>query len=410
MGHLPVGLRAYLAAVMALAAIMLAAAAATGPIAGPRLYIAPIIFAFAVVALRTPLRLDHKRKLTLEDSATLAAALLLVPPLAMALTGLATLTLRFSKTRWYERAFNAAKSAIAVGVASLLYRALTPEPSTSAIDPINGAIAALAKYLTSVTLVDLAIAFQAGRPPATTWWQRRRPGVVPAIGTHLFGLLGAVAGATQPWVIALLAVPSATMWLLMRENVRARERASALLYELADVAELHEPFSRGRSREASLLAERIAHRMGMTAERVGVVRDAARLQHVGVVDVPSGSSTTAVDQHAEMGARRLAQLPELSEHALIVRCHHEHLDGSGPRGMRGTEIPTEAFIVGIADEYVSLLRSSADGRSLSTDEIATRIEHGRGTRWPADVADALLAELRPAAADAGAAITVRSLA
>src|SRR5919198_984058 len=254
MDHLPARLRTYLLVVMATSAGLFALALAVGP-------------------LRTPLRLDHKKKITLEDAATLAAALLLTPAVAMLVTGLATLTLRFSRTKWYERAFNASKSAIAVGVASLLYRALTPDPSHAVIDPWNGAVAAVTKYLVSVTLVDLAIALQAGRPPATSWWQRRRPGIVPALGPHLFGLLGAVAGATQPWVIGLLAVPSATIWLLMRESARARERASALLYELADVAELREPYSRGRSREASHLAERIARRMGMSAERIAVIRD-----------------------------------------------------------------------------------------------------------------------------------------
>ena len=132
MRNLPLGLRTYLIAVMASAVLLLAILFALGPVVAPRLFIAPIIFLFAVIALRAPLRLDHKKKLTLEDAATLAGALLLVPALAMLIAGVATLTLRFARTKWYERGFNAAKSAIAVGVAAILYRALTPDASLAA--------------------------------------------------------------------------------------------------------------------------------------------------------------------------------------------------------------------------------------------------------------------------------------
>src|SRR3981081_4850498 len=81
--------------------------------------VAIVLLVLATAAQLRPVHLTQKIKITVEDAATFAAALLLGPGLAMlvaaASTGLAGLRAR---TSWYNRAFNVAAVAIDTGAAA----------------------------------------------------------------------------------------------------------------------------------------------------------------------------------------------------------------------------------------------------------------------------------------------------
>lgn len=392
---MPRAMRLYLVGTMAGALVAIVVAAFAWPPDGNS-PLGILVFVLAAIALREPIRLNRKTKITLEDAITFAGALLLSPAVAMLAAGGSTLVaLRFRSTKWYERGFNAAKAALAVGIAGALYHMLAAVPSRDIIDPIAAVAAGAAKYLTSATLVDLAVAFQLRRSPFAKWGSRRRTGAVPALGLHLFGMLGAVAAAREPWVLVLLLVPTAAMFLLLRESDRARSRAGALLQELADLADLRDPYGRAHARDVAALAERLASRLRFEPDQVALVRDCARLQNLGLLDIAAphvAIDDHALRQHAELAERRVARIPNLAEHALIVGAHHEQPDGNGyPRGLRGREVPLEASLICLAEAYVALARR--DGAALSDEEIRAELERGRGSRWHEAGVDALLALL-----------------
>ena len=392
MRHMRRGLRLYLLAVMVAAALAVVAASLFLPLDANPLGI--LVFLLAAIALREPVRLNRKTKLTLEDAVVFAGALLLSPAVAMFVAGGSTLVaLRFaSGTKWYERAFNAAKATLAVGIATIAYHALANVPARDVIDPLAAVVAGVAKYLVSSTLVDLAVALQLHRSPLAGWWSRRRAGVVPALGLHLFGLLAAVAAAREPWALVLLLVPTAAMLVLLRESDRSRSRAAALLHELADLADLRDPRGRTHARDVAELAERIARRLRLDPEQVALVRDCARLQNLGLLDL--APPHVAIDEltlrrHAELAEQRLARVPSLSEHALVVGAHHEQPDGNGyPRGLRGRQVPLESSVIGLAESYVGFTRRN--GAPIPEEEIRKELERGRGSRWHEAAVDALI--------------------
>src|SRR5262249_41665867 len=60
-------------------------------------------------------------------------------------------------------------------------------------------------------------------------------------------------------------------------------------------------------------------------------------------------------RHPLTGAQIVAPLEFFDDGAIIVRHHHERLDGSGyPDGLRGDAIPQGARIVAVADVYDAL--------------------------------------------------------
>ena len=84
-------------------------------------------------------------------------------------------------------------------------------------------------------------------------------------------------------------------------------------------------------------------------------------------------------QHPLTGAQILAPLEFFTDGMLIVRHHHERLDGSGyPDGLSGSAIPIGARIVAVVDVYDALTSDRAYRRALSHDAGAERLRRDAG--------------------------------
>ncbi|MFH1177239.1 MAG: HD domain-containing phosphohydrolase [Acidobacteriota bacterium] len=71
--------------------------------------------------------------------------------------------------------------------------------------------------------------------------------------------------------------------------------------------------------------------------------------------------------HPEMGALIVERIGKLERAAEIIRCAHEHFDGSGyPRGLKGEEIPLESRIILAVDAFDAMImdRPYSNGRPL----------------------------------------------
>ena len=113
------------------------------------------------------------------------------------------------------------------------------------------------------------------------------------------------------------------------------------------------------------LAVAVGRRLGLSEERMHLLRWAGRLHDIGKIGVPNailrkpGRLTDAefevIKRHTVRGYRLTARSGALAEIAPIVRAHHEKMDGSGyPDGLRGEEIPLEARIVAVSDVWDAL--------------------------------------------------------
>ena len=108
-------------------------------------------------------------------------------------------------------------------------------------------------------------------------------------------------------------------------------------------------------------------------------------------------------RHPVTGAQIVAPLEFFDEGAIIVRHHHERLDGSGyPDGLRGTRIPLGARIVAVADVYDALTSERPYRASLPHAEAMRVMLQERERTLDGRALDALVAVLgsarRPRAA------------
>jgi HD-GYP domain-containing protein (c-di-GMP phosphodiesterase class II) len=180
------------------------------------------------------------------------------------------------------------------------------------------------------------------------------------------------------------------------------------LLGLANAIDAKDPYTRGHSDRVSRWSRRLGVALDLEPHAVEIVAQAGLLHDLGKIGVPehvlrkqgplADDEWALMRRHPLIGAEIVAPLDFFAAGALVIRHHHERVDGRGyPDGLVGDQIPVGARIVAVADVYDALTsdrpyRKALDratalaylgreaGRSLDEDAVATFIGLVRGSR------------------------------
>lgn len=149
--------------------------------------------------------------------------------------------------------------------------------------------------------------------------------------------------------------------LVNRQSLQEQEqRMLRILKQMVDIFESGTSPWRFHSERVSSLAGRLASRLGLPAHEQQQLRDLAYLHHLGLLVSPptTGLSEQAHEmQQVLLGSRIIETIPHLQAQAPAIRYYAEHWDGSGfPDGLRGTQIPLYARLIGVAYAFERLLQ------------------------------------------------------
>jgi putative nucleotidyltransferase with HDIG domain len=398
-------LRLYVTCIVSLTVPTLAFAAHQRPLSPVEVASAGILFGFAWIAQRFPIHLGPKLKVTVEDAATFAAALVLPPAIAMLLAGSSNLLgFRFNgKMPLYNRLFNAAAALLSTGGAALSFQLLRTDTRIAG-DALAIIAAAAVAYLLRTELVDGAIALQLRRSPLAAWWLDHRRDIAQLGCLYALGGLAAIIAQDQPWALFLFVAPVGLILVSFRETIRLRSQTRAAILGLADLIDARDAYTFGHSMRVADYAERLARRFGMQPAQIELVREAARLHDVGKISTEdrilrkpgrlAPDEMAEMRKHCEHGYEFLKQLPEFWEGAELVRLHHERFDGTGyPRGIGGTELPQEASIISVADAWDAMTSDRPYRRALDAGQAKAELLRLRGAQWDPRVVDTFVAML-----------------
>ena len=141
------------------------------------------------------------------------------------------------------------------------------------------------------------------------------------------------------------------------------------------------------------LARRTGARMGLDHMELLELELAALLHDVGKLRVPrellrkpaplSDSEERLMRTHAAWGAELVSGVPGLQAVALIVRHHHERVDGSGyPNRLAGVHIPVASRIMAVCDTYGAMTSRAPTGSSASRTRRSASCATWPGTVRP----------------------------
>jgi two-component system, cell cycle response regulator len=174
-----------------------------------------------------------------------------------------------------------------------------------------------------------------------------------------------------------------------------RQTTDVLLRALAE----RHPDLDGHSCDVALLAETTARSLGLEADDMEAVRQAAQLHDIGKVAIPEAILHKAgpldddewifMRRHSEIGERIIGEAPALSRVAAMVRASHERFDGGGyPDGLSGRDIPLGARIVAVCDAFDAMITERPYSPAKTPDEAERELRACAGTQFDPVVVEA----------------------
>jgi HD-GYP domain-containing protein (c-di-GMP phosphodiesterase class II) len=373
-----------------------------------------VMVLIAATASHFPVQLTPKFK-TSAEAATYFAMLLLYPaPVAIALVGLSvllgssTLALRRNsdgrrRRGLYDTVFNMSQTTLATAAGAWVLYALRPEASAYGVVTADAwalPLSAAAMYLTTTTLVAVAVALYSGRALRDIFSTAHRLDFASQAALYLIGFITALVTTTHPWAPVLMIVPTAVVYLSTARAVALAEQTTAAVEAMADIVDRRDQYTAEHSRRVAANVAVICAAMGLSRDDVAMIELAARVHDLGKVALPdsvlmnqgklSANEMAAMRRHPWLGYEILAKFPQYRQGREVVLAHHERVDGKGyPRGLRGDQIPLGAQIVAVADALDAMTSDRPYRAALPLHQAMTELRLGRGTQWSAAVVDTI---------------------
>ena len=173
----------------------------------------------------------------------------------------------------------------------------------------------------------------------------------------------------------------------------------AHLYGLVASIDGQTRYTRDHSENVAAYATALGGALGLSRERMAVLRRAALLHDIGKVAVPVGilskpgqltdSERAEIERHSSVGATMILR-SGLTTEARFVRHHHERFDGAGyPDRIGGEEIPFESRILFVADSFEAMTSDRAYRKGMAPGEALDELRRCSGTQFDPQVVEAM---------------------
>jgi putative nucleotidyltransferase with HDIG domain len=265
------------------------------------------------------------------------------------------------------------------------------------------------RLLIPLTLASLA--HQASNNLFISWyfgWLRRAPflrswiiEVKDYLSANLLtvptaALLAILYVTVHPLTLLLyLASLPAQRWAIQL-NLQHRRLFGQAINSLVLAVDANFPQGKGHSRRVADIAVLTARELGLADSIVDGIEIGALVHDVGMIGLEelaesnNASDSAKLLEHVKVGAEVAREIPrrDVSD---IVLYHHEHFDGTGYLGLRGSQIPIGARVVAFAEAAESIIRAGSPSSEDSLDEaVAKRIREEAGKSFDPHIVDAFL--------------------
>ena len=187
-------------------------------------------------------------------------------------------------------------------------------------------------------------------------------------------------------------------------NARMEERSRATfirtLESLATALEARDEYTRGHSQRVCDLSVMIGMRLGLMTDALEELRIGTILHDIGKIGVPdhilnkpgrlTDEEFMTMRTHPVIGYEICRPLMLSEGVLLIIRNHHEKLDGSGyPDGLKGGELPLSLRIVCVADAFDAMSSRRPYRGVMDMGHVMGEMSKGAGIQFDPVVVEAL---------------------
>jgi len=185
---------------------------------------------------------------------------------------------------------------------------------------------------------------------------------------------------------------------LAASNARLEEANLSFAAALVATLDARDPHTAGHSAAVAIYARDIAAHMGLSPDEQQRANVSGLVHDIGKVGLAPGllektgaltpEERRQMQSHSVIGERILANVDDYAPIAIVVRHHHERIDGTGyPDGIAGEEIPLLSRIIAVADAYDAMTSDRPYRRGMPPRLARLRLAQAANTQLdPAAVA------------------------
>lgn len=189
---------------------------------------------------------------------------------------------------------------------------------------------------------------------------------------------------------------------LAQANDRLKRGYLSSIKAFSSLLEQRGPHLVGHARKVADVARRIAQTLKLDEKATGDIFIAGLLHDIGQVGLSDVILSKPVPKmndeelkqyraHSLRGEQTLISLEDLHDVSVLIRSHHERIDGQGfPDRLSGDAIPIGARILAVAETYDDLQSGHLGSTGVTPNEARQLIERGKGTQFDAEVVEAFL--------------------
>jgi PAS domain S-box-containing protein/putative nucleotidyltransferase with HDIG domain len=188
---------------------------------------------------------------------------------------------------------------------------------------------------------------------------------------------------------------------LKRSLEKLQLAMSSTINAISMIVESRDPYTAGHQRRVAKLAVAIAEKLGLSEDRIDLIRMGSLIHDIGKIYIPSSILTkpsrlgdlefAMMRTHPTVGYKILNKVDFIPIIVDIVYQHHERIDGSGyPLGISGDKIFLESRIVAVADTVEAMASNRPYRPSRGTAIALEEIKKQRGSALDSGVVDACL--------------------
>ena len=188
---------------------------------------------------------------------------------------------------------------------------------------------------------------------------------------------------------------------LKRSFEKLQSAMSSTIDAISIIVESRDPYTAGHQRRVAQLAVAIAGDLGLSEERIDLIRMGSLIHDIGKIYIPAEILTkparlddlefAMMKSHSTVGYKILNKVDFIPIIVDMVYQHHERMDGSGyPLGISGDDIHLESRIIAVADTVEAMASHRPYRPALGAAAALEEIKKMRGAAFDANVVDACL--------------------
>ncbi len=191
---------------------------------------------------------------------------------------------------------------------------------------------------------------------------------------------------------------------LLESRKKLKNYFLGIVQSLVRILEAKDKYTQGHSERVGVFAERIALKMGLSAEEADMLKKAGELHDIGKLAIHEDilnkterlteEEWKIIRQHPVIGGNALKPVHFSDVIMSSVCSHHERYDGTGyPDKKKSGEVSLYAHIIAVADAYDAMTTTRSYRRGQDKQFAIGELKKNSGTQFHPKVVEAFLSIL-----------------